>query len=58
MYLARELTGESLPEIGRGFHRNHATVLHACRAIAREMPYDSALREAVDKLAAGLRPPA
>ena len=35
MYLARELTMRSLPEIGRRFGgRDHTTVLHACRRIA------------------------
>ena len=35
MYLARELTDESLPAIGRGFGgRNHTTVLHACERIS------------------------
>ena len=32
MYLSRELTGATLPTIGRAFgNRNHTTVLHACR---------------------------
>ena len=34
MYLARELTEHSLPEIGRGIGgRNHTTVLHAVNRI-------------------------
>ncbi len=34
MYLARELTGASLPDIGRAFGgRNHTTVLHAVRRV-------------------------
>jgi chromosomal replication initiator protein len=38
MYLARELTDQSLPQIGRAFaDRDHTTVLHACRRVAREL---------------------
>jgi chromosomal replication initiator protein len=34
MYLAKELTNHSLPEIGEAFGgRDHTTVLHACRTI-------------------------
>ena len=33
MYLARELTGASLPMIGRHFQRDHTTVLWAIRKI-------------------------
>jgi chromosomal replication initiator protein len=34
MWLARELTQHSLPEIGEAFGgRDHTTVLHACRTI-------------------------
>lgn len=34
MYLAKQLTNHSLPEIGDGFGgRDHTTVLHACRKI-------------------------
>ena len=35
MYLAKELTNHSLPEIGDAFGgRDHTTVLHACKRIA------------------------
>ena len=51
MYLARELTGESLPAIGRHFGgRDHTTVLHACRRTAKRMAEDVSAREAVEKL--------
>jgi chromosomal replication initiator protein len=51
MYLARELTGESLPAIGRHFGgRDHTTVLHACRRTAERIADDAAAREAVEKL--------
>lgn len=33
MYLARDLTRNSLPEIGRRFGRDHTTVLHACEQV-------------------------
>jgi chromosomal replication initiator protein len=37
MYLARELTDVSLPEIGRGFGRDHSTVVHAHKRIAADI---------------------
>jgi chromosomal replication initiator protein len=49
MYLARELTDETLPAIGAGFGgRNHTTILHAHRRIAQAMRDDQATSEAVD----------
>jgi chromosomal replication initiator protein len=34
MFLSKELTNHSLPEIGEAFGgRDHTTVLHACRKI-------------------------
>jgi chromosomal replication initiator protein len=46
MYLARELTDQTLPAIGRAFGgRNHTTVLHACRRTAERIAND---REAYD----------
>ncbi len=48
MYLARELTQESLPAIGREFGgRNHSTVLHAHRKVAAELEHD---QKVVDRL--------
>jgi chromosomal replication initiator protein len=48
MYLARELTQESLPAIGREFGgRNHSTVLHAHRKVAAELEHD---QEVVDRV--------
>jgi chromosomal replication initiator protein len=51
MYLARELTGESLPAIGRQFGgRDHTTVLHAWRRTSAHLDTDQNSREAVDNL--------
>ena len=36
MYLAKELTQKSLPEIGELFGGDHTTVLHAVRKISAE----------------------
>jgi len=57
MYLARELTGQSFPEIGRGFGgRDHSTVLHAVRSVSAEVRRDSELAGTVDNLRARLSP--
>lgn len=51
MYLARELTEHSLPEIGRGIGgRNHTTVLHAVNRVSAAMRNDDSVRTAVDNL--------
>jgi chromosomal replication initiator protein len=58
MYLARELTGESLPAIGRQFGgRDHTTVLHAWRRTAARITADERSREAVEKLCQDLGQP-
>jgi chromosomal replication initiator protein len=57
MYLARELTEESLPEIGRVFAgRNHSTVLHAHRRVAQALAHDDSMRRTVEELWARLAP--
>jgi chromosomal replication initiator protein len=58
MYLARELTEASLPDIGRAFGgRNHTTVLHAVRRVERELGRDEATRNAVHALVTRLGGP-
>ena len=47
MYLCRSLTQHSLPEIGTAFGKNHATVLHAFRAVNNRMKEDADLRKSV-----------
>ena len=50
MYLAREMTEESLPAIGRHFGgRNHSTVLHAHKRISRDLSCREETRQAVDR---------
>jgi chromosomal replication initiator protein len=59
MYLSRELTGESLPAIGRRFGgRDHTTVLHAWRRTVARIDSDEGSRKAVEKLCAELGSPA
>jgi chromosomal replication initiator protein len=51
MFLARELTEHSLPEIGRGIgNRNHTTVLHAVNRVSAALRTDESVRIAVDNL--------
>ena len=51
MYLAKQLTTRSLPEIGRKFGgRDHTTVIHAVRRIEELRAEDPALDEDVDLL--------
>jgi chromosomal replication initiator protein len=51
MYLAKQLTSRSLPEIGRKFgNRDHTTVMHACARVAELMQRDAAFAEDVELL--------
>jgi chromosomal replication initiator protein len=50
MYLCKQLTARSLPEIGRKFERDHTTVIHAVRKIESLMETDKALAEDVEML--------
>jgi chromosomal replication initiator protein len=51
MYLAKQLTSRSLPEIGRRFGgRDHTTVLHAIRKIETQLSGNPRLREELEDL--------
>ena len=56
MYIAKELTQKSLPEIGELFGgRDHTTVLHAVRKIADERSRDSQLNHELHVLEQSLK---
>ena len=51
MYLAKDLTNHSLPEIGDAFGgRDHTTVLHACRKINELLETDADIKEDIKNL--------
>ncbi len=51
MYLAKQLTSRSLPEIGRRFgNRDHTTVLHAIRKIEGEISNSVRLKDEIEEL--------
>jgi len=51
MYLAKQLTPRSLPEIGRRFGgRDHTTVMHAIKKIEELRAQDSIMSEDIEKL--------
>jgi len=51
MYLSKQLTSRSLPEIGRRFgNRDHTTVMHAVSRVAELMQGDAGFAEDVELL--------
>jgi len=57
MYLARELTPQSYPQIGRLFGgRDHATVMHGVRMIASLRQHDSEIDAQIRSIQAKLSP--
>jgi chromosomal replication initiator protein len=52
IHLARELTSDSLPAIGRAFGgRNHATVLHACKRVSERLRTEPDVNSELGELA-------
>ena len=50
MFLAREMTESSLPQIGELFGRSHTTILHGCNKIEAEIKIDAMLANRVQHL--------
>ena len=51
MYLCRELTDASYPEIGRQFGgKDHTTIIHACRQVAKAKETDITLQTTLETL--------
>jgi chromosomal replication initiator protein len=50
MYLCRELTRSSLPEIGNAFGKTHATIIHANKTIENLIANDESIRKSVVKI--------
>lgn len=51
MYLCRELTDASYPEIGRQFGgKDHTTIIHACRQVAKARETDTVLHTTIETL--------
>lgn len=52
MALAQRLLGYSLPRIGRLLNRDHSTVHHGIRRVARQCAHDPGFAQRLDALAA------
>ena len=51
MYIARQLTSLSLPEIGGAFGgKDHTTVLHSCKKIEKNLKSDITLKNSINEL--------
>ncbi len=51
MFLAKELTNYSLPEIGESFGgRDHTTVMHAIKTISEKVDTDDVISNTISKL--------
>ena len=55
MYLSRKFTDTPLADIGRAFHRDHSTVVHAIRVVSEAMTRNSSIRGQVDFLSEKLQ---
>ncbi len=56
MYLARELTNLSFPEIGKAFGgKDHSTVIHACKQVKKERVEDFNLKMTLESLSEHLK---
>jgi chromosomal replication initiator protein len=51
MYLARDITNTSYPQIGEELGgRNHSTIVYGCKKISQALADDRDLRQAIDTI--------
>jgi chromosomal replication initiator protein len=50
MYLSRQLTDNSFPDIGKAFGRNHATIMNALKKVPQLCSKNESLRRSVSRL--------
>jgi len=55
MYLCREITKNSLPQIGEYFGRDHSTVIHAYERIKEDINNDQSIKRIVEQIKTSLR---
>ena len=55
MYLTRKYTDKSLADIGNIYNRDHSTVLHAIKAITKDISRVTSIREQVELLCSKIR---
>lgn len=49
MYICREMTGKSFPQIARSFHKlDHTTVIYACKKVEKKMKITPELKQDVE----------
>lgn len=54
MYIARQLTGQTYPQLGRIFARDHSSVIHAIKKVERSMTSDQQFANEVATLTAAI----
>ena len=54
MYLVRDMTDLSLPDIGKLFDKHHSTVLHACDKIGAERKENQSLNKTLEDIKSSL----
>ena len=55
MYISRDLTGRSLPDIGKEFGKDHSTVMHSIKKIEGLIKSDPLIKAQVRDLSANIR---
>jgi chromosomal replication initiator protein len=50
MFLARKLTGNSLPSVANAFKRNHTTVLHGTQSVQKRIDVEYDLKKTIEQI--------